>query len=269
MAWAPLSLPGIFPRVCGEKAKVAVTPIMAKGSPPRVRGKVALVAAVSAFLGITPACAGKRSRQRYHRAKPRDHPRVCGEKWICFQSSFWLWGSPPRVRGKGFGNRKSIDRTRITPACAGKRSLRLRLKFPIRDHPRVCGEKSTWTGGKSRVWGSPPRVRGKAERLVPIDHGTGITPACAGKRIVPKAALESTEDHPRVCGEKHRLGGKENNQIGSPPRVRGKGVVAKQHIKAAGITPACAGKRTRKISVLLSSKDHPRVCGEKMSARFS
>ena len=60
------------------------------------------------------------------------------------------------------------------------------LDFPIyfEDHPRVCGEKSGSLTVARAITGSPPRVRGKVFlRFVPRGR-TGITPACAGKRLL-------------------------------------------------------------------------------------
>ena len=51
--------------------------------------------------------------------------------------------------------------------------------------------------------------------------------------------------------------------VGSPPRVRGKGISSHRLQTQSGITPACAGKSDddrRKRNVIW---DHPRVCGEK------
>ena len=71
-------------------------------------------------------------------------------------------GSPPRMRGKDGQHLADIGGRRITPACAGKRSASLMetvrlgdhppayagkshracgVFAPVRDHPRVCGEK--------------------------------------------------------------------------------------------------------------------------------
>ena len=71
-------------------------------------------------------------------------------------------------------------------------------------------------------------------------------------------------DHPRVCGEKPKFVHNFVHKLGSPPRVRGKGVVHSERQRGGGITPACAGKS---LSLHLSSRsfqDHPRVCGEKV-----
>ena len=69
-------------------------------------------------------------------------------------------------------------------------------------------------------------------------------------------------DHPRVCGEKCgplRWG---PEMPGSPPRMRGKGVQSRDKRVGVGITPAYAGKSYRKEVITMTTRDHPRVCGE-------
>ena len=51
--------------------------------------------------------------------------------------------------------------------------------------------------------------------------------------------------------------------MGSPPRVRGKGIINILVSKPLRITPACAGKRDVYFAYLFEVWDHPRVCGEK------
>ena len=75
----------------------------------------------------------------------------------------------------------------------------------------------------------------------------GITPACAGKSIINQTI------HYHTCG--------------SPPRMRGKEPFAKMSLKPGRITPAYAGKSTSLSATKWQKKDHPRVCGEKMSFR--
>ena len=88
------------PRVCGEKDIRLVCGRKGVGSPPRVRGKGAYIDKEKTKEGITPACAGKRRYAGTGRKRPRDHPRVCGEKQICKLRDVVVQGSPPRVRGK-------------------------------------------------------------------------------------------------------------------------------------------------------------------------
>ena len=73
-----------------------------------------------------------------------------------------------------------------------------------------------------------------------------ITPACAGKSTCALVDGGRAQDHPRVCGEKGRGEPARLSRSGSPPRVRGKAIVAGAHIYHYRITPACAGKRLKK-----------------------
>ena len=57
------SEPGDHPRMCGEKQKDTHAAKEAKGSPPRMRRKVAYVLDFFQHVGITPAYAGKRLKR--------------------------------------------------------------------------------------------------------------------------------------------------------------------------------------------------------------
>ena len=54
---------------------------------------------------------------------------------------------------------------------------------------------------------------------------------------------------------------------GSPPQVRGKRLVAAVHRTTAGITPAGAGKTATVNIPTKLSEDHPRRCGENVTAK--
>ena len=149
--------------MCGEKLHIQQTSELLLGSPPRVRGKAAKMLGVSTSTGITPACAGKSLSPGSHRDTHRDHPRVCGEKGYYEVDQFGRVGSPPRVRGKDQLMAETYKRRGITPACAGKSLQIAPVQIRSKDHPRVCGEKSTPIFTKSSNRGSPPRVRGKGE----------------------------------------------------------------------------------------------------------
>ena len=45
-------------------------------------------------------------------------------------------------------------------------------------------------------------MRGKAYNQAMTGHVGGITPAHAGKRLVPGLVAQLVQDHPRACGEK-------------------------------------------------------------------
>ena len=111
--------------------------------------------------------------------------------------------------------------------------------------------------------GSPPRVRGKGSCGSVSPLTARITPACAGKSNVRLAVDGFSEDHPRVCGEKHPQFGTLCFTMGSPPRVRGKELDFLPGFFGDRITPACAGKSAKAVTIEAIQKDHPRVCGEK------
>ena len=108
-------------------------------------------------------------------------------------------------------------------------------------------------------------MRGKVEAAILAMERNGITPACAGKSNQITPVSRRGEDHPRVCGEKRQIWYKMLCCGGSPPRVRGKVLLHRHFHDKLGITPACAGKRGITLLLGLPYKDHPRVCGEKVS----
>ena len=90
--------------------------------------------------------------------------------------------------------------------------------------------------------GSPPPMRGKADRGVKIFNNLGITPAYAGKSFAAAFHVGCNQDHPRLCGEKLHAAHRTWLVLGSPPPMRGIGYcVAKRQI-VRRITPAYAGK---------------------------
>ena len=156
------------PRVCGEKSFENGVKGYFEGSPPRMRGKAVDCPFSLPLVGITPAYAGKSTKQAKQQA---------GE--AARQSQ----GSPPRMRGK-------VSAEDFKPQTGG-------------DHPRVCGEKPLQSSVNCTMEGLPPRVRGKVFGRVRCYRAVGITPAYAGKRTSSRPTVVQLRDHPRVCGEKH------------------------------------------------------------------
>ena len=106
-----------------------------------MRGKVVPHSQFCNVLRITPAYAGKRRPEICQGLCGRDHPCVCGEKWLSMQSSQAKSGSPLRMRGKDMFDIIKKPAKGITPAYAGKRVKNVAIKKLPRDHPCVCGEK--------------------------------------------------------------------------------------------------------------------------------
>ena len=86
----------------------------------------------------------------------------------------------------------------------------------------MCGEKAPPYTKFFARYGSPPHVRGKATVADVPAKSVGITPACAGKRQQYYEAMARGGDHPRMCGEKTHKDMTTEDNMGSPPHVRGK-----------------------------------------------
>ena len=127
------------------------------------------------------------------------------------------------MRGKVINEKYHARITRITPAHAGKSTSTTTTPTTVQDHPRACGEKLS-------------RCKG--------DH-------------------HESWDHPRACGEKLCLLLMVLARLGSPPRMRGKGVARPLQTLQKRITPAHAGKRHLDAIKIEFNEDHPRACGEK------
>ena len=237
--------------MCGEQIHSRSSFLLTRGSPPRVRGTDSFKIVLSAYAGITPACAGNRYNPRQRGRAVEDHPRVCGEQCHPHSGGGFPCGSPPRVRGTAGVNVPLLVKYRITPACAGNRIARWICGANIKDHPRVCGEQNVATCLLVPQAGSPPRVRGTVIPQLQKPPGFGITPACAGNRSGALETLQQAKDHPRVCGEQWYKLFILRLLDGSPPRVRGTVADVKAILGGDGITPACAGNSQTCQSVKL------------------
>ena len=187
-----------------------------------MRGKEKRIISFTFDLRITPAYAGKRPVVAAVLNRGRDHPRLCGEKFVKSFKHVRTPGSPPPMRGKALMPESFVNQARITPAYAGKRIHHDRLNAVIRDHPRLCGEKPFPIPQHKSGAGSPPPMRGKVGDSC---HGVApcrITPAYAGKSDIVTFCEFVIKDHPRLCGEKCRMHFLPQCTAGSPPPMRGK-----------------------------------------------
>ena len=169
------------------------------------------------------------------------------------------------MRGRGGLRVRQWLPAGITPAYAGKSVSVIWLVSQPQDHPRVCGEEKEGAPGRVPPLGSPPRMRGREPVVIRRFRRGRITPAYAGKSNLRQSKRLPTWDHPRVCGEESFVSHPCSDMEGSPPRVRGKAVSFDPPQSFRGITPACAGKSCKASKQRPSTRDHPRVCGEKIS----
>ena len=73
-------------------------------------------------------------------------------------------------------------------------------------------------------------------------------------------------DHPRVCGEQKKYLYGRKSKKGSSPRVRGTVMEDIKGLFDCGIIPACAGNSRDTGHIYYVGWDHPRVCGEQVTA---
>ena len=174
------------PRTRGEKTMNNAAGAVKKGSPPHTRGKGAVLSGNAFGNRITPAHAGKRVVHAKNAPRAGDHPRTRGEKLITFRRFCLGRGSPPHTRGKAMKNGASKENARITPAHAGKSPYLIKQIVGNKDHPRTRGEKVDNIRAFNGSVGSPPHTRGKVLRDASAHSWIRITPAHAGKRILPR-----------------------------------------------------------------------------------
>ena len=173
-------------------------------------------------------------------------------------------GSPPLARGTGLRAIYLRFPVRITPACAGNSGILYRECKRGKDHPRLRGEQMIRSLSLASDMGSPPLARGTVMRRCIFAASSGITPACAGNSGTMPKTKSWIWDHPRLRGEQLVIDDFSNPCPGSPPLARGTGHGRITLWATGGITPACAGNRTRYNCQRACKRDHPRLRGEQI-----
>ena len=99
-------------------------------------------------------------------------------------------------------------------------------------------------------------------------RGTRIIPADAGSTMEHTLDVGLVGDHPRGCGEHHRVKYGAPEEEGSSPRMRGALTILIIPQNPVGIIPADAGSTAIRLPVRQSEWDHPRGCGEHRARRI-
>ena len=149
------------PRMRGEDKGGARKRKQNVGSPPHARGRQLITTILKLKTRITPACAGKTKLHPLGRTSATDHPRMRGEDTLDSSTRWTIFGSPPHARGRRWSLWKGSERSRITPACAGKTPFVEVFYLRPPDHPRMRGEDSNTVAVIDNRPGSPPHARGR------------------------------------------------------------------------------------------------------------
>ena len=110
----------VHPRVCGGNITRCASSVKARGTSPRVRGKLILDRKRGLSERYIPACAGETSMHKFSGCNSGVHPRVCGGNGLLESEHAPSDGTSPRVRGKHKKRRILWHWMRYIPACAGE-----------------------------------------------------------------------------------------------------------------------------------------------------
>ena len=209
------------PRGCGEHGSGQMIDAAAMGSSPRMRGARMPLDQMQQLVRIIPVDAGSTGKSASPPHTFQDHPRGCGEHILSDGDTQVSGQSSPRMRGAHIRRAAVLIRIPIIPADAGSTPMRNGATPRMPDHPRGCGEHNlgrprfTWRGGSS------PRMRGAPVHSLMVLADRRIIPADAGSTWPRRVAGPVIEDHPRGCGEHHKLVRENFCARGSSPRMRG------------------------------------------------
>ncbi len=207
-----------------------------------MRGTHAETVRLRAAIGIIPAHAGNTFVSSLLYSSTRDHPRACGEHYICEPRAYCRRGSSPRMRGTQAPRHCQGLRPGIIPAHAGNTVSAISSLPPNRDHPRACGEHYGRYSLPTASVGSSPRMRGTLSVYRGRARWCGIIPAHAGNTACRAGVAVQFRDHPRACGEH--------------PDIE------LWHTAWVWIIPAHAGNTISTLYNPRFMRDHPRACGE-------
>ncbi len=230
------------PRACGANRGRGVFASCASGSSPRVRGKRRGAGHRYDVARIIPARAGQTAPNPIGRGHGSDHPRACGANFLDRWTTFFLFGSSPRVRGKPIARLPAAGRPRIIPARAGQTGVTGVPPVTVPDHPRACGANLGDETQITDTTGSSPRVRGKRRHARSGTIERRIIPARAGQTMPATPGSGFGADHPRACGANDQAEVRFDLRVGSSPRVRGKLGEGFKECEECRIIPARAGQ---------------------------
>ncbi len=153
----------VHPHACGEDSANPARSSVARGSPPRVWGRLNLTRPGLRHPWFTPTRVGKTGWPGVARTGAVVHPHACGEDalGIC---GYEPWaGSPPRVWGRRLRWGKVYEVHRFTPTRVGKTFWAYARAGAALVHPHACGEDSLAARLCATSDGSPPRVWGRLQ----------------------------------------------------------------------------------------------------------
>ncbi len=175
------------------------------------------------------------------RARPRKHPRRCGELSFFVRSTRNGLETPPQMRGTPPEVAQIERLSGNTPADAGNSRRSDSRTWHHRKHPRRCGELRPCTVYRCRASETPPQMRGTRVHARRSGNLNGNTPADAGNSVSPPMHMRYSRKHPRRCGELCGTRALKRLGLETPPQMRGTPDRLRSAEADVGNTPADAG----------------------------
>ena len=129
----------VYPRACGGTPARALAPLTVPGLSPRLRGNLVEVLVVSHYRGSIPALAGEPSPISPSATPPPVYPRACGGTQTRCKVNRQIVGLSPRLRGNLVFSVTINDGKGSIPALAGEPPTFPTIKATLTVYPRACG----------------------------------------------------------------------------------------------------------------------------------
>ena len=212
---------GVYPRACGGTGGSGNIPSSVPGLSPRVRGNRLSVALGRGNGRSIPARAGEPCWMRWYSSPLGVYPRACGGTVSFKRSITSVTGLSPRVRGNPATPQWAKITTRSIPARAGEPHAAGTGRRRVWVYPRACGGTHHLNHVGNVEHGLSPRVRGNRSPIRCDCVSNRSIPARAGEPITRDTGRCSDRVYPRACGGTATTPIRIPIASGLSPRVRG------------------------------------------------
>ena len=235
------------------------------GSSPLARGTRPSLTTATCRCGLIPARAW--NTVVFIAAEDQDgaHPRSRGEHKSSVTCGLRSPGSSPLARGTHYIAVHFPYVAGLIPARAGNTPGFRKRPSTWRAHPRSRGEHVEVEEIVKFNEGSSPLARETHPGLAAHPARGGLIPARAGNTRRPLEIILNIGAHPRSRGEHDYAPVDASLGLGSSPPVRGARDSVLDGVYKIGLIPARAGSTGVVPLVRVSSRAHPRPCGEHSS----
>ncbi len=256
-----------YPRAGGDDTGGTGTRRPCRGLPPRGRGRLRLLRHRPAVVRATPARAGTTRPRPPAASAPAGYPRAGGDDVDAAAEPPWMWGLPPRGRGRPGGRTRPGRPGRATPARAGTTSPPKTPPPPTRGYPRAGGDDRKSARTPNGDYGLPPRGRGRRGAGAVAGRERRATPARAGTTSPATCSRRCVRGFPRAGGDDRARELPPASSSGLPPRGRGRPCNMISDPVPMGATPARAGTTSPSRARRGRSGGYPRAGGDDSSTQ--